>query len=765
VTSGVERPAHFTVRTDALLLASMSSPVERRLLEEWRSDQRAKYPHVNVEVLELPAGKPHPDVLELLAALLYTDEGRSVVPVRVLWTPKSGLTMVSRLIGLLAGRDPYRPTERQQRKALRQDRSRARVVAGEPATVAALKERWQSTTAGDDPLEFAAFVIRRAVLAIERVEYRLLGPEYKSPRLVKPELLAQARFREGLAAIPGASVDEASKILDEMATGWSRLSVDLQPMLGRFIFRRGFQPDIDYDSTQVESMRRAMQTHPAVMLFSHRSNLDALVLAAALQENRLPRAHLFGGINMAFGFIGPLLRRSGVIFIRREFGNNPLYKYVLKQYVGYLAEKRFTLSWSIEGTRSRTGKMLPPKLGLLSYVAGAFRDGRTDDILLQPVSISFDQLHEIAEYAAYARGAEKKPEGIGWFYRFVKAQGERQYGKIYVRFPPPVSMRQYLGAIGEDTTAWRLALQKMAFEVAWRILQGTPINATGLVAASLLTTRGRALSIVQLHDRMQGWLDYLDSRGAPMTDSALQLRTTAGVRSAVEALSGGHPVTRFDGGREPVWRIAAEHEHEAAFYRNTIVHSFLETAIVELALAYTMRAPGDPVEGFWSQVTRVRDLLKFDFYFAESEVYRTHVAAEMAWCADWETRVRGGRTAIEQLLACKRPLVAAAMLRPFFEGYFILADVLGDVSAEADSKDLIKRALGIGGQYVVQGGVRSTESVSALLFATACQVAADQGLLSPSADLYSRRAAFADELRDIIGDLDRVEKLAAGQVL
>ena len=87
------------------------------------------------------------------------------------------------------------------------------------------------------------------------------------------------------------------------------------------------------------------------------------------------------------------------------------------------------------------------------------------------------------------------------------------------------------------------------------------------------------------------------------------------------------------------------------------------------------------------------------------------------------------------------------------------------MSAEADSKDLIKRALGIGGQYVVQGGVRSTESVSALLFATACQVAADQGLLSPSADLYSRRAAFADELRDIIGDLDRVEKLAAGQVL
>ena len=139
------------------------------------------------------------------------------------------------------------------------------------------------------------------------------------------------------------------------------------------------------------------------------------------------------------------MRRSGVIFIRRNIGDDPLYKYVLKEYVGYLAEKRFNLMWSIEGTRSRTGKMLPPKLGLMSYVADAYLDGRSDDILLQPVSISFDQLHEVTEYADYARGAEKKPEGLGWLYKFIKAQGERHYGKIYVRFPEAVSMRHYLG--------------------------------------------------------------------------------------------------------------------------------------------------------------------------------------------------------------------------------------------------------------------------------------------------------------------------------
>ena len=122
----------------------------------------------------------------------------------------------------------------------------------------------------------------------------------------------------------------------------------------------------------------------------------------------------------------------------------------------------------------------------------------------------------------------------------------------------------------------------MAFEVAWRILRATPINATGLVSALLLTTRGVALTLDQLHHTLQDSLDYLERKQTPMTNSALRLRTPEGVRAAVDALSNGHPVTRVDGGREPVWRIAPENEHEAAFYRNTMIHAFLETSIVEL---------------------------------------------------------------------------------------------------------------------------------------------------------------------------------------
>ena len=202
MTATGEYPMHFAATHDALILASPSSPLELELLNHWLRRHRSENPDVDVQVLQLPTNNPSPQVLAQLVDLLDEDDNRSVVPVRVFWIPESGRSNLSKIAGLLAGRDPYRPNERRQRKILRKDPSRARVVAGEPAKVSDLRQQWRATVAGENPREFGKFVVRRAILALERVEYRLLGPEYKSPRLVKPEMLASARFRAGVEQIP-----------------------------------------------------------------------------------------------------------------------------------------------------------------------------------------------------------------------------------------------------------------------------------------------------------------------------------------------------------------------------------------------------------------------------------------------------------------------------------------------------------------------------------------------------------------------------------
>ena len=150
-----------------------------------------------------------------------------------------------------------------------------------------------------------------------------------------------------------------------------------------------------------------------VFLPSHKSNLDSLVLKYALHENGLPPNHTAGGINMNFFPIGLWLRRTGLFFIRRSFKDDEIYKFVLRQYIDYLVEKRFPLEWYIEGTRSRAGKLMPPRFGLLAYVVDAYRRGKSEDVLLVPVSIAYDQIQDVVAYAAEERGAKKQAESFG----------------------------------------------------------------------------------------------------------------------------------------------------------------------------------------------------------------------------------------------------------------------------------------------------------------------------------------------------------------
>ena len=226
--------------------------------------------------------------------------------------------------------------------------------------------------------------------------------------------------------------------------------------------------------------------------------------------------------------------------------------------------------------------------------------------------------------------------------------------------------------------------------------------------------------------------------------------------------------------------LAGAHENSRALYRETrrigLKAGELHAVIVAplyltlpvwsratLALAYASRAESDRLEAFWAQVMRLRDLLKFDFYFADSAAFRAHVAEEMSWHDDWESDVAAGGERIDAVLRVKRPTIAGPLLRPFFEAYQIVADALIDAPADISEKDLTAKALGLGQQYVAQGRVQSNESVSALLFTTARQVAADHHLLEPAADLEDRRTAFRNELRGILADMNTVDRYARKQ--
>jgi glycerol-3-phosphate O-acyltransferase len=747
-------------------LVFSTTDVERAIIDEWMAGE-ADAPEAGAVAM------PHPrafaaDNGDRLVDLLAADDAL-LTPARVIWLPKArGGERRALPRDLLLG-DPRHPARWRQQWLRRWTPDRYRVVSGEPATVGELRERYLASH-GDptDRLGFARFVTRQGVLALERAEYRSVGTQYKVPRLVREEVLESPRFATGvsrLAAELGRDEDEvrteAVACLDEMVAGYAVLFLDLFAQLGRIMSRPGYGDDVDYDAAQVARMRATFQQHPAIVLPSHKSQLDGLVMARALHDNRLPPTHIFAGINMNIWPFGPLWKRTGRIFIRRSIRDDPVYRWVLREYIGYLTEKRFNLEWYLEGGRSRTGKLLPPKLGLLRYVVDAYGDGRTDDIALVPVSIAYDQLHEVSEYAGEATGGSKKAEGLGWAVNFYRAQ-RRRFGKIYVRFGEPVSLRAFVGEPGTSIDERGLALQKLAFEVSWRINQITPITAAALVSLVLLSTRGRALSLDELGLATRGLLGHARRRQLPLAASAQRLETPGGLQSVLDSLAGNRIIDVYDQGPETVYRVAGDQQLAAAFYRNTVIHFFVDGSIAEVALLHATEKAEDRLSAFWEEALHLRDLFKFDFFFEPTEDFKKTVAAQLDQrLPGWDERLNQGTDPLV-LLGDLQPLQAFAVLRPFLEAYSVVARSLASQPADAvvDEKPFLRSCLALGQQLIRQQHVRSGESISTQLFATGLRLAAHRGLVEPASDVTPRRLSFVAELADVGRRIDLTEQLA-----
>src|SRR5262245_19944234 len=374
-----------------------------------------------------------------------------MAPLRVAWFPSGGDgTRAARLSDLLTFGDPRDPGAARQAWVQRRHPECSRVVAGEPAPLSELRRRWQQASGGDmaHTTGLAEFVARQAGLALERAERRLRGSRYKVPRFVYEDILGRAVFRAGcarLAAQLGRPDDavrrDAARYLREIAATHSPYVIDLTAHLIHLIYTRGYSEALHYDRDQLNDIYALGQRFPLVFLPTHKSNLHHLVLQYVLHENGHPPNHTAGGINMNFFPVGPLVRRSGVFFIRRTFKDNPVYKFVLQQYIDYLVEKRFSLEWYLEGGRSRSGKLLPPRFGLLANVVDAYRRGKSEDVILIPVAIAYDQIQDVGSYTAEQHGAAKQKESFGWFLNVVRGLQTR-FGDIYIRFGKPIPLAQ-----------------------------------------------------------------------------------------------------------------------------------------------------------------------------------------------------------------------------------------------------------------------------------------------------------------------------------
>jgi glycerol-3-phosphate O-acyltransferase len=760
-------PEGADLRNGLIVLAEVSTDVERDLIAQWLDRISADGVHATlIERYEVDDPR--------LSQRLARDDDPLVVPVKVAWLPRArGEARATHVLDLVTLNDPRRPHAYRQMDILRRMPDRCRLLAGAPATANELRTRWMERSGGNvDPSEFAAFVARQAVLALERAELAVVGVRYKVPQLVIEEITGSARFQQKLQTLAEREqrpvedlAKEAKLYFGELVPHHSNLVMDAFSGLGRLLYGRAY--DVEIDRTRLAQLREINKRHALIFLPSHKSYLDWFVVPAVFDEAGFPPNHILAGINLDFFPLGTLARRSGTVFLRRSFRDNDVYKLVLREYFSYLVSKRFNIGWAIEGGRTRTGKLRPPKYGLLTYVLDGYTAGDVEDIMLVPMSVSYDQLYEVGAMAAEAHGAKKKAEGLPWLLDFARAQGQA-FGKVNIGFGDPISVRSSLGSPEEfgaiDRKAKHLELQKLALKVCVGINHAAPVTPLPLATLALLGVGGRALTLIEIRSILNPLLAYVEQRKLPSTGLE-GLSTEDGVTRTLGALTRHGVIEAFDRGPEPVWMVGQGQELVAAFYRNGVIHWFVNRAILELALVRASRMEGGgSVRDTWEECLRLRDLFKFEFFFTSKREFDEEIRAETALLdSNWESKrafSENVRLAIDE----SGVFVAHRVLRSFIEAYKLVADRLADRDARKafDEDEFLDECQNTGRMMIMQQRLASPESVSRELFRTGIELARHRDLLDPGREeLIAARAAFSDELESVARRIAIIDQLDA----
>jgi glycerol-3-phosphate O-acyltransferase len=573
------------------------------------------------------------------------------------------------------------------------------------------------------------------------------------------QLLADEAFRDGVALIArqagldeDAALAETAGYLREMAGDHTERSLELWERFGNWMLR-GYDQLLDEEG--LARLRQLDRKHTLVFLISHRSYLDGWTMGPQLPRLGFSPTFVMGGSNANVFPIGIVAQNSGIVWIRRVTEGLPLYRFALRSYIEQIIRNRKNLWWSIEGGRTRTGKLRPPRYGLLKYVVGAAQAIDGPEILLVPVSNVYDQLHEVREVTTEARGATKRPESLLWFAKYAKNLSQRM-GRVYVDFGEPVRLRERLAEL-EAEGADRL-VERIALDVSHRINRATPVTPTAAVCVAMLAA-DRALTLPQVLSTVAPLADYLKRRGWPVAGAAT-LTDAMTIRRALQDLVSSGVLTTYTGGEETVWAVGPNQHLTAAFYRNGAIHFLVPRAIAEL----TLLAMAEGIRGAepaFAEALRLRDLLKFEFFFPGRAEFRAEIETELSLIDPAATLDASPEDARRYLEAADLR-VAHLVLRPYVEAYWLVAHQLAAFDDEEfDPVRFGAECLRVGKQWALQRKLASEESVTLEVFRTALELADHRGLVvSDDLDLGKRREQFRDEIRTVVTALATIAEMS-----
>ncbi|MBN2538950.1 MAG: 1-acyl-sn-glycerol-3-phosphate acyltransferase [Deltaproteobacteria bacterium] len=626
--------------------------------------------------------------------------------------------------------------------------------------------------------ETISYLLRRELIdRVDEEKRAIVGPVLKSREeivgmvLRDPELV---KFMEDMASTGreghGAIVGKARKYLFEIAAGYNDTYVGFMDRILTWLWNDIYD-GVVIDKEGLSKMRDISKKMPFVVIPCHRSHIDYLLISYVFYYNNIQLPFIAAGTNLLFWPLGYFFRNLGAFFIRRTIGGKALYGEVLAKYVKTLLEEGLPIEFFIEGGRSRTGKMVMPKYGLLSMIMQAYREGSFNDLALVPIFIGYDKVIEEKSYLRELGGASKEKEKIRDLIKSRKVLRKR-YGRVYMNVGKPMLLKSYLAShevpIEDMTTLERRALyRRMGYEIVNEINKVSVVSPSALVAAGLLCHYRRGISHDDLMDILSEFHDYLASRGAKFSSTfanrekalndALGMFESAGLISRM----GPEEEDEEDEFEETIYSVDEDKRLNLEYYKNNILHSFVSLSFMSISI---LSCDGNrtSLSEVMEDYRFFKELFMDEFIYDNKVDDHEEVQRVVSYARDKGMIViherAEGSASIEVTGKGRVPLQSfAGLIQNYLESYWVVSRGCAYLKNRVrQEKDLIKKVQKLGTKMYKKGEISKAEALSQSTYKNALKYLIDSGAISVSGSKGDKGAKFLSlEDRNLLESLRR----------